>query len=74
MTRLPAVRGNECVRALQRAGFVIDRQKGSHVTLIRDDPYARVTVPNNNKTLKRKTLNQILTSAGLTADELRDLL
>lgn len=29
MTKLPVVRGRECITALQR-GFVIDRQKGSH--------------------------------------------
>ena len=46
MTKLPVVKAADCIRALQRAGFVIDRQKGSHVTLIRDSedmPHARTT-------------------------------
>jgi predicted RNA binding protein YcfA (HicA-like mRNA interferase family) len=30
---LPAVSGRELVRALQRAGFVLLRQKGSHVSM-----------------------------------------
>jgi predicted RNA binding protein YcfA (HicA-like mRNA interferase family) len=60
MTRLPVVGGRECIRALQRAGFEIDRQKGSHVTLIRDTPFAHVTVPNHANDLKAGTLRQII--------------
>jgi predicted RNA binding protein YcfA (HicA-like mRNA interferase family) len=48
------VKAQACIRALQRAGFVIDRQKGSHITLIRDQedmPYGRTTIPNHNKPL-----------------------
>jgi predicted RNA binding protein YcfA (HicA-like mRNA interferase family) len=77
MTKLPVVKASECIRALQRAGFVIDRQKGSHVTLIRDEenvPYARTTVPNHNKPLKPGTLRQIIKDAGLTVDDFVDLL
>jgi hypothetical protein len=33
LPRLPVVSGTEVVRALKRAGFVVDRQRGSHVTL-----------------------------------------
>jgi predicted RNA binding protein YcfA (HicA-like mRNA interferase family) len=69
MTELPVVTGRECIRALQRAGFVIDRQKGSHATLIRDDPYARVTIPNHRKGLKPGTLRRIIREAGLSVDE-----
>ncbi len=38
MTKLPVVKGRECINALQRGGFVIDRQKGSHIIPIRDAP------------------------------------
>jgi predicted RNA binding protein YcfA (HicA-like mRNA interferase family) len=74
MTKLPVVKGKECVRALQRGGFSIDRQKGSHITLIRDDPFARTTVPNHNKPLKPGTLRQIIKDAGLTVEEFTALL
>lgn len=33
MPRLPSVSGERLVRALKRAGFVVLRQKGSHVAL-----------------------------------------
>jgi predicted RNA binding protein YcfA (HicA-like mRNA interferase family) len=59
MTKLPVVNGRECIEALQRVGFVINRQKGSHVTMIRDNP-------NHRKELRRDTLQQIIKDAGLT--------
>ena len=74
MSKLPVVKGRECIRALQRGGFVIDRQKGSHITLIRDDPFARTTVPNHNKSLKPGTLRAIIRDAGLSVDEFIELL
>ena len=33
MTRLPRIKGKELIRALERAGFAIDRTRGSHVFL-----------------------------------------
>lgn len=74
MTPLPVVKGAECVNALQRAGFVVKRQKGSHVILRRDDPYARVVVPSHRKPLKPGTLRQIIRDAGLTVEEFTELL
>ena len=37
MSRLPDVSGAELVKALQKAGFVVLRQKGSHVSLEKTD-------------------------------------
>ncbi len=37
MSRLPDVSGTELVKALQRFGFVVCRQKGSHVSLEKVD-------------------------------------
>jgi len=74
MTRVPkGVSGQQCVRALQRAGFVIDRQRGSHIVMYRSDPLARVIVPNH-KEIKPGTLRQIINDAGLTIDEFLSLL
>ncbi len=35
MVKLPSVSGERLVRALKRTGFVVLRQKGSHVSLER---------------------------------------
>ena len=37
----------EMIRVLLRAGFAVNRQKGSHIVLRRDEPYARVVVPDH---------------------------
>ena len=33
MTRLPRIKGKEVIRALERAGFTIERTRGSHFFL-----------------------------------------
>ena len=37
MSRLPDVSGEELIKARQKAGFVILRQKGSHVSMEKVD-------------------------------------
>ncbi len=73
MTKLPQVSGKECVKVLQRLGFKVDRQRGSHIVLIRDEPYNRIVVPNH-KTLKKGMLDDIIKKAELTVDEFIELL
>ncbi len=73
MSKLPVISARECIRALQKIGFVIDRQTGSHITLVCEKPPNRVTVPNH-KTLKPGTLRAIIRQAGLTVDEFIRLL
>jgi len=74
VTPLPIITSRECIKALQKAGYYIDRQKGSHVTLMRDDPKGRVTVPDHTGDLARGTLRSIIRQAGLTVDEFVELL
>ena len=73
MTKLSPVSARECLRVLQRVGFVIDRQTGSHITLIRENPPGRVTVPNHRE-LKVGMLHKIIRDANLTVEEFLDLL
>jgi predicted RNA binding protein YcfA (HicA-like mRNA interferase family) len=64
--------GQELVRVLLRVGFVISRQKGSHIILRREDPYARVVVPDH-KRVRPGTLRRILNDAGLSVERLLEL-
>ncbi|HYL85976.1 MAG TPA: type II toxin-antitoxin system HicA family toxin [Candidatus Angelobacter sp.] len=74
MTKLPTdLSGRDLIKALQKLGFVVQRQRGSHIVLRRDAPFARVTVPNH-KILRLGTLRTILYEAGLTVDQLIQLL
>lgn len=73
MTKLPIISGRECIAALRQVGFYPTSQKGSHITLRRDDPFARVTVPDH-KELKRGTLRIIIRQAGLSVEDFVKLL
>jgi predicted RNA binding protein YcfA (HicA-like mRNA interferase family) len=68
MSKLPQISGRECITALEKAGFYVVRQKGSHVLMKRDDPLGRGSVPNH-KVLKKGMLRGIIKDAGLTVDE-----
>lgn len=73
--KLPRVTGREVVRALERAGFVFDRQRGSHVILIHPQTRQRVSVPvHAGRIVKLGTLKGILEDAGLSRDEFGRLL
>lgn len=73
--KLPVVSGREAVKAFERVGYQVVRQRGSHIRL-RDesDPDHRpLTVPDH-KTLKPGLLRKLLRDADLTAGEFNDLL
>ena len=62
----------ELVKVLLRVGFVVNRQRGSHIILRRGSPYARVVVPDH-KQVRPGTLRQILNEAGVTVEQLLEL-
>lgn len=78
MSKMPQVSGGELIRALQRAGLVVVRQRGSHVQLRRLEANGKMTafpVPvHAGKTIKKGTLNGILRKADLNVDDLIELL
>jgi predicted RNA binding protein YcfA (HicA-like mRNA interferase family) len=68
--KLPTdVSGQELVSILLKVGFVVNRQRGSHIILRRASPYARVTVPDH-KQIRPGTLRQILNEAGMSVERL----
>jgi predicted RNA binding protein YcfA (HicA-like mRNA interferase family) len=67
------VSGADCIKALTKIGFDVVRQKGSHITLVRQDPSTQLTVPNH-KTIAKGTLRSLIRDAGLTVDEFIGLL
>ncbi len=73
MSKLPQVSGAEVVRALQKIGFTVRRQHGSHIILRRDNPFAQTVVPNHRQ-IDRGTLRAILRQTEITVDELNNLL
>ena len=74
MSRLPVVSGREAVRAFGKIGFVVDRQRGSHIQLRQlVVPHRRLTIPDHRE-LARGLLRALIRDAGLTVDEFTALL
>ena len=75
MPKLPAVTARRVIRALKRAGFIEDRQRGSHLVMFHPESHARTVIPvHARKTLKKALLRAIIADAGLSAEEFLDLL
>ena len=74
MTRLPVVSGRETVKAMQRIGYEVDHQTGSHIILrYPGPPHRRLTIPDH-KELAKGTLRSIIRESGLTVEEFARLL
>jgi predicted RNA binding protein YcfA (HicA-like mRNA interferase family) len=74
MSKLPVLRPKDLAGIVQRIGFVLDRQKGSHPVYLRTGDHRRVVIPMRNRDLKPGTLHGLLRDIGISADELADLL
>ncbi|MDP2744536.1 MAG: type II toxin-antitoxin system HicA family toxin [Dehalococcoidia bacterium] len=61
------------VKALERAGFLFDRQKGSHMVYYHPETNRTVVIPRHRE-IKTGTLREILREADLTRAEFRNLL
>ncbi|MCX6718999.1 MAG: type II toxin-antitoxin system HicA family toxin [Candidatus Taylorbacteria bacterium] len=71
MAKLPAWPHGKVIRALEKLGYEIVRQKGSHIRMYH--PYKTpVTIPTHNPVAKG-TLRKILRDAEISAQSLIDL-
>ena len=66
MPKLPVISGIEAIRALERLGFSVVRQRGSHTVLRKGSSGCVVPI---HQELKVGTLNGILKQAGVSSDE-----
>ncbi|OQY82830.1 MAG: hypothetical protein B6D41_17820 [Chloroflexi bacterium UTCFX4] len=73
-SRLPSLRPSQVVRALEKDGWEVDRQSGSHVVLVKPGHSAIVVVPMHRRDIPRGTLRGILKDAGLSQEDFRKLL
>jgi len=68
--RLPVLKAKDLIRVLQKDGFVLAHQKGSHATYKHPITQKRVTIPiHPGKDLKRGLLRGILNDLNLTPEE-----
>jgi len=73
--RLPVVSAQEAIKALQKIGYEVVRQKGSHIRLrkYQNIHCKPITIPNH-KQLKPGLLRSILNDANLSVEEFTNLL
>ena len=73
MARLPVVSGREARRAFEKAGWVFDRQRGSHMVLTKAGSPVNLTIPDHRE-IDRGLLRGLIRDASLTVEELVALL
>jgi len=75
MSKVPSLPYTKIVKALERAGWTVTRQQGSHIRLEKhtEDGRRLLTVPAH-RPVKRSTLSHILKQAGLSVEEFNELL
>ena len=72
MARLPAISGAEAVRRLERAGWRRDRQRGSHVVMLKAGEIASLSIPQHRE-LAPGTLRALIRAAGMTVEQFVEL-
>ena len=75
MTKVPSIGYGKVIKALQRDGWVVVRQKGSHIRLQKHegDEVMKLTVPAH-RPIKRSTLSRILKQARLSVEKFIELM
>jgi predicted RNA binding protein YcfA (HicA-like mRNA interferase family) len=70
MTKVPSLNYGAVIKALRRNGWVVVRQKGSHIRLQKHslEKTLKITIPAHTP-IKRSTLSHILKQANLSVDE-----
>jgi predicted RNA binding protein YcfA (HicA-like mRNA interferase family) len=70
VTIVPSLAYSEIISALERAGWRVTHQKGSHIRLSKftEGRLRKLTVPAH-RPVKRSTLAKIIKQAGLTLEE-----
>jgi predicted RNA binding protein YcfA (HicA-like mRNA interferase family) len=74
MTKVPSLGYEKVIKALKRDGWVVVRQKGSHIRLQKhmQDEVLKLTIPAH-RPIKKSTLSHILKQARLSVDKFLEL-
>jgi predicted RNA binding protein YcfA (HicA-like mRNA interferase family) len=70
MGHLPQIKPAKLIRIIQKKGFLIIRQSGSHVILKHNDNRF-TSVPNHRKTIGKGLLAKIVKDTKITVEELK---
>ena len=73
MSKLPVISGAEAAKAFERAGWRRDRQRGSHLVILKTGHIASLSIPQHRE-LSPGTLRALIRAAGMTVEEFVSLL
>lgn len=73
MTRLPSLTSKKIINVLEKAGFEVLRQKGSHAFLKHIDGRCTVVPIHHGEDIGRGLLRKILRDTEMSLDELLNL-
>ncbi len=74
MPKLPSVSPQKLAKALEKAGFILERTTGSHSIYYHSQTRRKAVVPIHSKDVPKGTLCKLLKEDGIRKEELADLL
>jgi len=67
MPPIPVLRPREVVKAFEKHGWEVSRQRGSHIILTKPGHIATLSIPNH-PTVARGTLRSLIARSGMTIE------
>jgi predicted RNA binding protein YcfA (HicA-like mRNA interferase family) len=74
MPKLPAIHPQKLAKVLEKKGFVLDRIRGSHYVYVHPETKVTISLPVHTKEIKKGILLDLMKQAGISREELIDLL
>ncbi len=68
MPPLPSLRSQDVVQTFEHLGWIIARQRGSHIIMVKEGSFATLAIPAH-KDVAKGTLRSLIRAAGLTTQE-----
>ena len=74
MSKVPRVDARQLIKVVEKLGFKLVRQSGSHM-IYKNEAGIRLTIPyHSGKTLHPKIVKSVLNDTGISVDEFKKLL
>lgn len=68
MHAIPSAKAKDVLNAFGRLGWIVARQRGSHIIMIKPGEIASLSIPNHNP-VARGTLRGLIRAANITVPE-----
>jgi predicted RNA binding protein YcfA (HicA-like mRNA interferase family) len=68
MPALPVLSGRKVVRAFERIGWKVARQRSSHIIMVKEGEIVSLSIPDH-KEVAKGTLRSLIRAAGITVEE-----